>query len=408
MNDDTENAVYIPYLNNLSRIQILFGGSSSGKSTFAARRCVRDVLGSKRNYLIARAVAKHNRRSTFAEIKRAMRALNVLDRFKINESDMIITCDNRKQILFTGLDDTENLKSIVPIDGALTDVWFEEATQAEQADVKELLRRQRGGDEDVPKRLTMTFNPIYQQHWIYQNYFSGIAWADDQREYISPDLSILKTTHVDNRFLTQADHDLLENETDKYNRDVYTLGKWGILGDVIFKNWRVEDLSGIAAQFTNHRHGLDFGFSNDPAALVVTHYDRAHKTIYIYDELYERGLTNDVLADEIKRLIGNQYVVCDSAEPKSIAELQQYKVLAEPADKGKDSVLFGVQWLQQQQIVIDSHCVNMRNEISIYHWRKDKDGNAIKQPIDKNNHLIDALRYAYHNEYLGGAAILGW
>jgi phage terminase large subunit len=155
-------------------------------------------------------------------------------------------------------------------------------------------------------------------------------------------------------------------------------------------------------QFTNHRHGLDFGFSSDPAALWVSHYDAKNKTIYIYDEFYERGLTNDLLATEIKKRIGSGYVVCDSAEPKSIQELVNAGISAKSALKGKDSVNYGIQWLQQQTIIIDSRCVNARSEISTYHWKQDKDGNAIRQPAEKNNHLIDAMRYAYEDESGGG------
>jgi phage terminase large subunit len=394
------NDAYLPHLNNNSLTQIYYGGTGSGKSVFVAQRAVYDVMNGGRNYLICRAVAKHSRRSTFQEIQRVITAWGVQSLFNINKTEMTITCENGYQILFTGLDDLENLKSIVPKVGVVTDVWIEEATQTEQAAIKELTRRMRGGDESTAKRLTMTFNPIYQTHWIYLEYFARIAWADDQTVYTSPELSILKTTYKDNRFLTQADRDKIEGETDEYNRNVYTLGNWGVLGDVIFKNWRVQDLSGMQAQFTNHRIGLDFGFSSDPAALAVTHYDRTHQTIYIYGELYERGLTNDVLADEVKKLIGNEYVKCDSAEPKSITELNMYGIRALAVMKGKDSVVFGVQWLQQQTIIIDTRCLNARQELSIYHWRKDKDGNAIRQPIDKNNHLIDALRYAYDDEYM--------
>jgi phage terminase large subunit len=214
--------------------------------------------------------------------------------------------------------------------------------------------------------------------------------------------------------LTLDDVKDLENETDKYYYNVYTLGNWGILGNIIFTNWRVEDLSSMCNQFTNRRNGLDFGFSSDPAAMPVSHYDRKRKTIYIFNELYEAGLTNDLLADEIKVLIGHwqindkgericidtDYVVCDSAEPKSIAELQKYGVRAGAAKKGKDSVLFGIQWLQQQTIVIDAKCINTKNEIMQYHWKEDKNGNAIRQPIDKNNHIIDGLRYAFEDDML--------
>lgn len=394
------NRAYLPHLDNHARTQIFYGGSSSGKSRFLAQRAVYDLLHGGRNYLAIRKVARTIRRSVFAEINKVIAEWGVSQFFSVNKSEMIITCANGYQILFAGLDDVEKLKSITPDTGAITDIWVEEATEIEPDDLKQLTKRQRGGDANVPKRLTLSFNPILQLHWIYQEYFAPLAWADEQTEYNDGRLSILKTWYVHNRFLTPDDIYGLENEADTYYRDVYTYGKWGVLGDVIFTNWRVEDLSAMADQFTNRRGGLDFGFSSDPAAVAVTHYDRAHKTIYLFGELYERGLTNDLLANEIKTLSPGCYLTCDSAEPKSIVELQQAGVWATAAQKGKDSVNHGIQWLQQQTIIIDSRCINARNEFSFYQWKKDKDGNSLRVPVDKNNHLIDALRYAYEEEAL--------
>jgi phage terminase large subunit len=303
-------------------------------------------------------------------------------------------------MIFVGLDDVEKIKSIVPAKGAWTDIWIEEATETDRASVKQLEKRQRGGDEDTKKRLILSFNPILKTHWIYEDYFKGIAWTDEQTEYHDDNLSILKTWYIHNRFLTPDDVRDLENETDPYYYSVYTLGNWGVLGSVIFKNWRVEDLSGMRDQFTNRRVGLDFGFSSDPAAVVLTHYDRMRKRIYVFDEIYQTGLTNDELAIEVSRLTGDM-VTCDSAEPKSIQELNKYGVHAVGAKKGKDSVTFGIDWLKQQEIIIDAGCINMRNELSQYKWKEDAGGNALKVPVDKNNHLIDALRYAYENDMEG-------
>jgi phage terminase large subunit len=392
------NKAYLPHLNNYARVQIFFGGSSSGKSVFLAQRAVWDILTGKRNYLICRAVARTIKRSVFQEVKKVITAWGLWGEFDKNETDLTITCNNGYQILFAGLDDVEKLKSITPAKGVITDVWLEEATEAEADDIKQLMKRQRGGSNDILKRFVLSFNPIMQSHHIYTTYFSDIAWADDQKEYTSDGLTILKTTYKDNHFLTKQDVADLENEKDKYFYDVYTLGNWGVLGDVIFTNWRVEDLSGTAAQFTNPRNGLDFGFGGAPAGMPVTHYDANHKTIYVYKELYEYGLTNDLLANEVKTLIDKQYVTCDSAEPKSIAELQGYGINALAAKKGKDSVNFGIQWLQQQTIVIDKLCVKTKTEIQQYQWKKDKDGNSMKVPVDKNNHIIDGLRYAYESD----------
>jgi phage terminase large subunit len=394
------NDAYEPCLTEYARTQIFYGGSSSGKSWFLSQRCVLDVLSGGRNYLVCRQTARTIRGSVYQQIERVIREAGLLEYFTLNKSDAVITCRNGYQILFAGLDDVEKIKSLVPAVGVITDVWIEEATETERGDVKDLYKRQRGGDENTYKRFTLSFNPILQSHWIYDEYFKGVAWADEQKEYKSEELFILKTTYKDNYFLTKQDHKDLENEKDKYRYNVYTLGNWGILGHVIFKNWRVEDLSGMHAQFTNHRYGLDFGFSVDPSALWVAHYDREHKRIYVYDELYQTGLTNDLLAIEVKNKIGigSGYVVCDSAEPKSIAELQNYGVSAYPAMKGKDSVLFGYQWLQQQEIIIDKNCVNTKMEISTAHWMEDAGGNAILKPSGKNDHLIAAGRYAHEND----------
>lgn len=396
----TINDIYIPHLENYARTQIFYGGSSSGKSWFLSQRCVLDILAGGRNYLVCRQTARTIRGSVYQQIERVIREAGLLDYFTLNKSDAVITCKNGYQILFAGLDDVEKIKSLVPANGVITDIWVEEATETERGDVKDLYKRQRGGDEKTNKRFTLSFNPILQSHWIYEEHFTGVAWADDQKEHNSGELSILKTTYKDNRFLTSQDVHDLENEKDKYRYNVYSLGNWGILGHVIFTNWRVDDLSGMHDQFTNHRNGLDFGFSVDPSALWVAHYDKPHKRIYVYDELYQKGLTNDLLAVEVKKLISNSYVVCDSAEPKSIAELQQYGVSATAAAKGKDSVLFGYQWLQQQEIIIDKRCVNTKMEISTAHWLEDAGGNAILKPNGTNDHLIAAGRYAHEQDMI--------
>lgn len=394
------NDVYIPHLDNYARTQIFYGGSSSGKSWFLAQRCVLDVLAGGRNYLVCRQVARTIRSSVFQQVERVIREAGLLDYFTINKSDALITCKNGYQVIFAGLDDTEKIKSIVPAVGVITDIWIEEATETDSRSVKDLYKRQRGGDESIAKRMTLSFNPILQTHWIYEEHFKSIAWADEQTEYGTGDLSILKTTYKDNRFLTTQDIHDLENEQDKYYRDVYTLGNWGVLGNVIFTNWEVRDLSGMLDQFTNTRNGLDFGFSSHPAALSRSHYDKTRKTIYIFSELYSTGLTNDMLAEEVRKIIGNEYVVCDSAEPKSITELQQHGVSALAAKKGKDSVNFGIDWLQQQKIVIDKSCISTKNEFQSYKWKEDKNGVAMRVPVDANNHVIDALRYAYEGDMI--------
>ena len=409
------NDVYLPQLKNMARVQILYGGSSSGKSKFKAQQAVIDTMDDARtggrNWLVCRQVGRTIRGSVAQEINRIITEWGLQQFFSVNKTDGTITCVNGYQIIFSGLDDVEKLKSITPAKGAITDVWVEEATETAQDSIKQLLKRQRGGNPKTPKRLHMTFNPILQQHWIYQTYFNGLGWAETQTKYKTPELSILKTTYQDNKFLTADDRKGLEQETDSYYYQVYTLGNWGVLGDVIFTNWKVEDLSQMHDQFTNRRNGLDFGFSSDPAAVGVSHYDKMRKTIYFYKELYETGLTNDVLAERVKEMIGDERIICDSAEPKSIQELNNHGVSAVGAKKGKDSVNFGIDWLKQQTIIVDRTCVNLINELQQYHWKKDAGGNSLKIPVDKNNHLIDGgLRYAYEDDMrdIDASKIVDW
>lgn len=399
------NPAYLPHFDNMARTQIYYGGSGSGKSVFLAQRTVLDLLAGGRNYLICRAEGKYNRASTFAEIRKVIADWDLTDRFHPTTSTMTITCENGYQAIFVGLDDPQKLKSIVPAKGVLTDIWIEEATQTNSDAVKELVKRQRGGDESIPKRLTLSFNPIVRTHWIFEEYFKPIVWQDNQAEYTSDGLTILKTWYIHNQFLTPGDIADLENETDEYYFNVYTLGNWGVLGDVIFKNWRVEDLSEIRATFDNHRYGLDFGFSSDPAALACIHYDAKRRCVYIFDELYEWELTNDVLAERLKPKVGRSMVTCDSAEPKSIAELQNHGVSAIGAKKGKDSVMYGIQWLQQCEIIVDQRCTYTQNELSMYQWKKDRFGESIRQPQDKHNHIIDGIRYALEGDMGGEASV---
>jgi len=395
MNKVAINPVYWDYLEaDNPRIQIYFGGSSSGKSVFLAQRAVRDIVEGKRNYLIARNVARTNRASTYNEILKVISESEASSAFLINKTEMSITCKNTgKQILFAGLDDVEKIKSMTPANGILTDIWIEEATETDRNDVKQLNKRLRGQTE-VTKRVTLSFNPILQNHWIYEEYFGN--WQEDKTSYSDDDLMILKTTYKDNKFLAPDDIKELENETDPYFYNVYTLGNWGVLGAVIFRNYTVEDLSG--SEFDKFKNGLDFGFGGHPAALIHTAYDRERKRIYILDEIYEKELTNDVLAERVKGIIDKQVVVCDSAEPKSIAELKKFNLTATGAKKGKDSVNYGIQWLQRQEIIIDVKCQNTKNEFQKYKWKEDAGGNVLPVPVDKDNHLIDALRYAYEDE----------
>lgn len=389
------NQAFLPYLNDDTRTQIFFGGSASGKSVFLSQRVVYDLLKGGRNYVVVRNVGNTLRTSVFNETRKVISNWEVGHLFKINKSEMSITCRNGYQAICRGLDDVDKIKSITPERGVVTDIWIEEATETIEDDIKQLNKRLRGPTK-VKKRLTMSFNPIMRSHWLFGRYFGG--FADDDKEYRDERLLILKTTYKDNRFLEEDDIYELEHETNKYWYDVYTLGNWGILGAVVFDNWEVRDLSKVKKKFDNYKNGLDFGFTNDPTAFVRMHYDKKRKILYITNELYERGLTNQEIAKALKPLIGSEYVTCDSAEPKSIEELKRENINALGALKGKDSVGFGIQFLKGLKIVIDITCQNVINEFQLYQWKKTRDGDVLNIPVDRDNHTIDAIRYGMEDE----------
>ena len=400
------NKAYLPYLKSTQKIQIFYGGSSSGKSFFLAQRVIMDVLQG-RNYLIVRNVGATIRYSVYNQLCKTIIAMGVQHLFKFTGSNFAITCMlNGRQILFSGLDDVEKLKSVTPQVGILTDVWIEEATETKYEDYKQLTKRLRGIEgEDVapvPKRITFSFNPVMQTHWIYKEFFG--VWDDSKTKYEDDDMLIVKTTYKDNSFLAPDDIKSLENEKDKYFYEVYTLGNWGILGKVIFRNWKVEDLTDRIPHFDKIYNGLDFGFSEDPNAFIKCHVDQARMKIYVYDELYRSGMLNDELARELKPRLNGQYVTCDSGEPKSIEELNRNGIRALGARKGRDSVNYGIDFLSRYEIIIDINCQNFKNEISTYHWQEDKYGNALRKPVDKDNHLMDALRYATEELQSGSSA----
>jgi len=218
------NDVYLPYLDNEDRYLVFYGGGSSGKSYFIGERIIyKQIKPKKCNLLIVRQTADTNRRSTFPLLKQVISNWGLSEHFKINESDMRIVCKlTGNEIAFAGLDDVEKIKSITFANGELTDIWVEEATECQEADINQLKVRLRGGKSK--KQMVLSFNPINIQHWIKGHFIdSGLA-------------TVCFSTYKDNKFLTDDDRKALEDlkQIDEYTYEVYCLGKWGILGKTVF------------------------------------------------------------------------------------------------------------------------------------------------------------------------------
>lgn len=404
------NGAYKEAHNTDARYRIIYGGSGSGKSHFVGQETILNMLSNAEfQYMIVRKTGKSIRQSVFQLLITMISEYNLAKFFEINKTEMGIVCSNGSRLITSGLDDVEKLKSIVGINR----IWVEEASEISEDDLSQLDLRMRGKN-NLGYQMTLTFNPISELHWIKKKFFDvGVS-----------DSFILKTTYKNNKHLDAQYIRRLEaliNEDYQYYR-IYALGEWGSLGNVIFTNWEKADLRQLIEvqdktgtkqvpfcdTFDKFDNGVDFGFAEDPFAFIRSHYDKMNKTLYIVYEIYQRELHNDEAARILKPIVTNEAVICDSAEPKSISDLRRNDINAKGAKKGKDSILHGIKWLQGQKIVVDERCTNFIKELSGYKWREDKDGNVIPKPIDMNNHLIDALRYAMESTMLETNTQWGW
>jgi phage terminase large subunit len=366
------------------RYRILYGGAGSGKSHYMGQETILNMLSNKEySYLIVRKTNKSIRNSVFKLLCDIISEYDLTSKFHINKTEMSIRCLNGSTVITSGLDDVEKLKSIAGVNR----IWVEEASEISEQDFNQLDLRLRGINK-VGYQMTLTFNPISELHWLKRVFF----------DLGSNEAFVLKTTYLDNSHLDEKYIGTLERlkEQDYQYYRIYALGDWGSLGNLIFTNWEKADLRGN--NFDNFFNGGDWGFADDPFAAVRVHYDKMRKTLYITDEIYQRGLHNDQSAELVKEMIGNENITMDSAEPKSVADFKRLGVRTTAAKKGQGSVEHGIKWLQGNKIIVDERCINTIKELTSYKWREDKSGNVIPKPVDMNNHIIDALRYALEPE----------
>jgi len=374
------NNIYYPLFNDTNRYLVLYGGAGSGKSVFAVQKILVRLLTEKpHRFLVVRKVAKTLRYSVFSLFQDIISQWNLTPLFKTNKSDMTITCLNGNQIIFAGLDDVEKLKSIAGITG----IWIEEASELEQKDFQQLDLRLRGPTKHY-KQIILTFNPISALHWLKKVFF------DFQKD----NATVVKSTYLDNKFIDPEYAKVLENlkNQDAMYYKIYALGEWGVLGNLIYTNYVIEDISLDENRYSSIYYGLDFGY-NDPSALLKVAFK--DNEIYVLDEIYERHLTNTQLIELCKNKVNKRYMItADSAEPDRIEEFKKAGFRIQACTKGKDSVNFGIDWIKRHKIHIHPSCINSIKEIQTYKYREDKDGNVLDEPVDMNNHAMDALRYA--------------
>ena len=381
------NDTYFPHLQDYSkRYEIYYGGAGSGKSVFLTQKLLIKAMARRRKVLVIRKFATTLKDSVFQLFIDTLKQWNIYSYCKINLSTYTITLCNDSIILFKGLDNEEKIKSIAGI----TDIWCEEATELTEDEFTQLDLRLRAKEPDL--QVFCSFNPVSRANWVFKKWFAEDA-------IINPNTTmILKTTYKDNKFLPKEYTDALEEKarTNPTYYRIYALGEFCSLDKLIFNNWKVEEFNhnDIKGQLVV---GLDFGYSNDPSVVTASIVDENTNTIYIFKTWGDTNKTNDDLASIITSLgFAKSQIKADSAEPKSIEELRRKGITRISAcSKGKDSVLYGIQALQQYQIIVHPSCEGIITEFENYSWQKDKKtGEYLNQPIDSFNHYIDALRYS--------------
>ena len=366
------------------RWEVYSGSAGSSKSYFITQKIIVRCSREKIRVLVCRQTGTTIRDTCFSLFKNILTKWKLYPHYvKVLESNFTIKFPNGSEIIFKGLDEETKLLSLDNI----SVIFIEEVFEVSKSIVEQLNLRLRGDAEQ--QQIIMAFNPISKRHWLY-----------DFCE-VKPPSSFLytKSTYKDNPFLKKAYIAELE---ELYIRNpqkarVFCDGEWGVDAEgLVFQNWKVEEF--------NHREikgallvGLDFGFINDISAIVGSLLVESEKKLYIFKEYGETGKTNKELAQIITALGFNKSVIiADAAEPKSIEEIKREGIgKIRKSTKGKDSIMFGIQKLQNYQIIIHPSCTGVITEFENYTWKKEKRTDVyINEPIDDFNHYIDALRYS--------------
>lgn len=381
------NDAYLPLLNNKDRFTVLMGGGGSGKSHFVTQKMILKALKyPNRKILVVRKVQATLRESVYALFIEQLSEMGVLPHCRYTTSNMKITLPNGSQFVFTGLDDSEKIKSIVGID----DIIIEEATELTHDDFSQLNLRLRSSADN--QQIHLMFNPVSKSNWVYKHFF----------EQKQDNAVILKTTFRDNRFLPQAYIDSLMayKDTNPLYYKIYAEGEFGSLGKRVFSNWREEefDVTKLIADNGNLATciAMDFGFTNDPTTIIFSLADLENKKLYIVEETWQKGLLNNQIAEIIHdKGYHKQTIIADSAEPKSIEEIKGYGITKiKGVKKGAGSINTGIQFMQQFEIIIHPSCKHTIHEFKDYSYKKDKKSGEYTNELTGADHCIDAIRYS--------------
>ena len=375
---------FYPYLLDYShRWEFWCGSAGSGKSYFLTQRIIIRCCNEKIRFVVCRRYGTTLRNSVFALFKEVLDKWQLTRHVNIRETDMSITFPNGSKIILLGLDEETKLLSLANVSG----VWVEEAFEVPKNLIEQLNLRMRG--QAANQQIWLSWNPISKHNYLY----------DFTVENPPANSVFVHSTFKDNPYLNKEYIDAL-NELYVRNPQkarVFCDGEWGIDADgLVFQNWKVEDFNHAEIQ-GQLMCGLDFGFVNDISAFVASLLVESQKRIYIFKIWGDTNKTNSDLVNIITNMgFHKSVIIADSAEPKSIAEIKAAGIQKIKAcTKGQDSIIHGIQKLQNYEIIIHPSCQGIITEFENYTWQKDKHTDIyINKPIDDFNHYIDALRYS--------------
>ena len=383
---------YGTFWNFRGRYRAVKGSRRSKKSKTMALWSIYNIMKyPESNMLVVRKTYRTLKDSCFTELKWAIKRLQVEHLWQVKESPLEMTyTPTGQKIYFRGLDDPLKITSIAVEVGVLCWMWIEEAYEITKEEDFDTLAESMLGDcpEHLWKQITLTFNPWSDRTWIKARFFD----VED------PDILALTTTYRCNEWLSEADRQEFERMKRQNPRRFSVAGdaNWGVIQGLVYERWKEEMFSvKDLPKDAQSAFGLDFGYTNDPTALFCGFVSLEQKRRYVWDEMYQKGMSNKAIRDQIVRMgYSKERITADSAEPKSIDELKGLGLRIQGAKKGKDSINNGIQWIQDLEIIIHPRCVNFITEISSYQWKTDKFNKQLNEPEDDNNHLMDAMRYA--------------
>lgn len=383
----------------------LKGGRGSTKSSFISIELIKGIMqNSQANAMVIRKVGRYLEESVFEQLLWAIESLGVGHLWQAKYSPLGLTYKTTGQrIVFRGADDPKKIKSTKLKHGYFAYIWYEEYDEFDGEEEIRTMNQSlmRGGDLFT---VFYSYNPPKSiNNWVNQDV--AIPRADTIVHH--SDYRRVPKEWLGPVFYIEAEH-LARTKPTAYRHEY--LGEVTGTGGQVFDNVKIREITDEEIKsFDRIKRGLDWGYAADPLSYGVMYFDKLHRRLYIFKELYQTNLSNRKTAEFIQTENTSNSRITSDVEPKSIAEMRTYGINMRSAIKGPDSIDYGTKFLQDlEEIIIDPvRCPNAAREFTSYELERDRNGNFKGDYPDKNNHFIDCTRYALEDEMnKGGVGVL--